>query len=81
MYSWKLTPSDRCPVGKRNDISLREKEKQIQQCLDKNIISYGGNYTVFELVEKYVKQKVNVNYSTLANYNFVANVIKKETFG
>ena len=29
VYSWKLTPSDRVPAGKRNDISLREKEKQI----------------------------------------------------
>ena len=34
VYSWKLTPSDTIPKGKRNDISLREKEKQIQKELD-----------------------------------------------
>ena len=31
VYSWKLTPADKVPAGKRNDISLREKEKQIQK--------------------------------------------------
>lgn len=27
VYSWKLTPTDRVPAGKRDDISLREKIK------------------------------------------------------
>lgn len=27
VYSWKLTPSDTMPRGKRNDLSLREKEQ------------------------------------------------------
>ena len=33
VYSWKLTPTDRVPAGKRDDISLREKIKQIQRIL------------------------------------------------
>lgn len=28
IYSWKLVPSDSAPKGKRDDISLREKEKR-----------------------------------------------------
>ena len=28
-YSWKLVPTDKTPAGKREDISLREKEKEI----------------------------------------------------
>lgn len=32
-YSWKLVPTDRIPAGKRPDISLREKIKQIQKDL------------------------------------------------
>jgi integrase len=81
VYSWKLTPSDRVPAGKRDDISLREKEKQIQKDLYSNITPDGGDYTVLELVEKYVSQKTGVRHNTRANYNFVINVIKKEDFG
>lgn len=81
VYSWKLTPADRVPTGKRNDISLREKEKQIQKEVNSNITPDGGNYTVLELVQKYLSQKTGVRHNTRSNYNFVVNVIKKEAFG
>lgn len=81
VYSWKLTPSDSVPKGKRNDLSLREKEKQIQKELDGNLVPNGGNLTVLELVEKYIAQKRGVRHNTKANYNFVINIIKKEAFG
>ena len=81
MYSWKLTPTDRVPAGKRDDISLREKIKQIQKDLNSNITPDGGNFTVLELVEKYISQKTGVRHNTRSNYNFVVNVIKKEAFG
>ena len=29
VYSWKLLPTDRTPPGKRDDLSLREKEDEI----------------------------------------------------
>lgn len=81
VYSWKLTPADRIPAGKRDDISLREKIKQIQKDLNSNITPDGGNFTVLELVEKYISQKTGVRHNTRSNYNFVVNVIKKEAFG
>ena len=81
VYSWKLTPTDRVPAGKRDDISLREKIKQIQKDLNSNITPDGGNFTVLELVEKYISQKTGVRHNTRSNYNFVVNVIKKEDFG
>ena len=81
VYSWKLTPTDRVPAGKRDDISLREKIKQIQKDLNSNITPDGGNFTVLELVEKYISQKTGVRHSTRSNYKFVVNVIKKEAFG
>lgn len=81
VYSWKLTPTDRVPAGKRDDISLREKIKQIQKDLNSNITPDGGNFTVLELVEKYISQKTGVRHNTKSNYNFVVNVIKKEAFG
>lgn len=81
VYSWKLTESDVIPKGRRKDISLREKEKQIQKALDDYIMPNGGNTTVLELVEKYVSQQQGVKHNTKANYNFVINIIKKEDFG
>lgn len=81
VYSWKLTPSDTIPKGKKNDLSLREKEKQIQKELDSELIPNGGNLTVLELVEKYIRQKRGVRHNTMANYKFVINIVKKEAFG
>ena len=31
VYAWKLVATDKTPAGKRDDISLREKEKEIQK--------------------------------------------------
>lgn len=33
VYSWKLEPTDRVPARKRDRMSLREKEKEIQKNL------------------------------------------------
>lgn len=33
VYAWKLTAMDRTPAGKREDISLREKEKRYEKTL------------------------------------------------
>jgi site-specific recombinase XerD len=81
VYSWRLTESDPYLKDKRKDISLREKEKQIQKDLDKGIAANGGGLTVLKLVEKYISQKRGVKHNTQANYNFVINIIKKESFG
>ena len=82
VYSWKLTPADRVPSGKRDDISLREKIKQIQKDLNSNITPDGGNFTVLELVQKYIRHKeLESAITRRSNYNFVVNVIKKEAFG
>lgn len=81
VYSWKLIPSDKTPSGKRKDLSLREKEKQIISDLNSGIVHYCVNMTVLELVEKYTSQKTGVRHNTQANYNFVINIIKKEEFG
>lgn len=81
VYSWKLTESDTVPNGKRDDLSLREKEKQIQRNLSDNIMADGGKLTVLDLVQKYVDQKSGVRHNTQANYNFIINIIKKEKFG
>ena len=81
VYSWRLDKNDRAPAGKPQDLSLREKERQIQQDLFNQIVPNGGNLTVLELVQKYLSLKVNVRHNTQANYNFVVGILKKEAFG
>lgn len=80
VYSWRLTEADSVPKGKRGDIPLREKERQIQLDLNRGI-ACAGDLTVLELVEMYVAQKRGVRHNTRANYNFVLNIIRKEEFG
>lgn len=81
IYSWRLTEADTPPKGKKKDIPLREKEKQIQRDLSNGIVSDGGNMTVLELVKRYISQKRGVTHNTEANYKFVINIIANETFG
>lgn len=81
VYSWKLEKTDKLPTGKRDDLSLREKEKLIQKDIDDQIVPRGGEMAVEELVRKYLMQKTGVRHNTEANYNFVLNIIKKEEFG
>lgn len=81
VYSWKLAPSDTMLRGKRNDLSLREKEHLIQKELNSNLVPGGGEMTVLELVQRYLGQKRGVRHNTQANYNFVVNILKKEAFG
>ena len=54
VYSWRLTESDPYPKGKRKDISLREKEKEVEKALRNAVATNGGNMTVLELVQKYI---------------------------
>ena len=81
VYSWKLETTDKTPQGKRDDISLREKEKLILKDIDDVSVPRGGEMTVLELVRKYLLQKTGVRHNTEADYNFVVNIIKKEDFG
>lgn len=81
VYSWRLDKNDPTPKGKKREPSLREKEKQIQADLFDHIVTRGGNYTVVELVEKYVSLKTGVSHNTRAGYKTVINMLKKESFG
>ena len=81
VYSWRLDKNDRTPAGKKRELSLREKEKQVEHDLFDHIIANGGKLTVLELVEKYISLKTGVRHNTEANYKFVTNIIAKEDFG
>ena len=75
VYSWKLEKNDKLPAGKRDDLSLREKEREIQSKLNEYLLPRGGEMTVLELVQRYISLKTGVRHNTQANYNFVINII------
>ena len=81
IYSWRLDHNYPFPQDKRKDLSLREKEKQIEQDMFNQIVSNGGNYTVLSLVEKYVSLKTGVRRNTETGYKTVINLLKKDPFG
>ena len=81
VYSWRLDKNDPTPMGKKRELSLREKEKQIQADLFDHIVTRGGNYTVVELVEKYTSLKTGVGHNTKAGYKTVINILNREAFG
>lgn len=59
---------------------LREKERTIQRDMDDGIDYAAGEISVFELMERYIAQKLGVRYNTQVNYNFVRNLMRKEDF-
>ena len=78
IYSWRLTEADPVPHGCKMTASLREKEQKIMALALQGVI--GSDFTVLELVERYLSLKTGVKHNTMANYNFVVNLLKKEEF-
>lgn len=81
VYSWRLDKNDRTPAGRQRDLSLREKEKQIEADLFDQIVPQGGNMTVLDLARKYVSLKTGIRHNTEANYKFVIRILEQEEFG
>lgn len=74
VYSWKLVPTDRTPAGKRDSLSLREKEDEIE--LDRRDGIDGKSarkITLNDLFETYMRGKVNLKQSTRTNYLYMYN--------
>lgn len=82
IYAWKLVSTDKTPVGKKNDTSLREKEKIIKKDLEDNIDTYSAKSTVGDLVLQYLNGKVTLANSTIENYIHIWNKnIRNSTLG
>ncbi|MCF0168622.1 MAG: integrase DNA-binding domain-containing protein, partial [Bacteroidales bacterium] len=80
-YSWRLDKNDPVPRGKKKELSLREKEQQIAAELLERANMRVGNYTVLQLVEKYVSLKTGVRENTKAGYRTVIHLLQNDPFG
>lgn len=80
-YSWRLVRTDPVPAGKRECRPLRDMEDDLRIAKDHGLAYQAEGMTVYELAEKYVKQKRGVKHTTQAGYQTVLNILKKDEFG
>ena len=81
VYSWKLVPTDKIPAGKRPDLSLREKVKQIQQDIADGIDPIGKKMTVCQLYAKYIRQRGNVKRGTKKSRQQLMKLLSDDKLG
>lgn len=84
VYSWTLTANDKVPAGKnqRSGESLREKEAKIQKDLIEGINSSGGNMSLYDLMELYIKIRwKDVKATTQSGYRTQLNFMRNNAFG
>ncbi|KIR01685.1 hypothetical protein P261_00499 [Lachnospiraceae bacterium TWA4] len=70
-YSWRLTPTDKVPDGRRWSLSLRELETQVEKDMLNGISD--TNITLDEMFDKYIRQKMKLKDSTRYGYQVIYN--------
>ena len=81
LYSWKLEHYDTIPKGKRDCISLREQELALKNPKNPGLPAEVAGLTVYELANRYVKQRKNVRANTRSGYKTVLNFLSHDPFG
>lgn len=83
VYAWKLVKTDKTPSGKKEDLCLREKERNIEKDVEDQIRTYDAqNMTVYELILKYLDTKSSLANATIENYKHMTEKnIKESLFG
>ena len=81
VYSCKLLPTDRLPKGKRDDLSLREKERMIQRDLFDGIDTKGSKMTLCQLYAKKIAQRPNVKKNTQQGRKYLMDALENDILG
>ena len=71
VYSWKLEKTDKTPPGKRDDLSLREKEKLILKDIDDE-----NQMQLVWIASSVMLEDAYNQYSSDANEDFVLNALE-----
>lgn len=82
--SYRLEMADQLPKGKRSSKSLREKEAEINACLENNIDVDGAKLTLLEVVDRYLNFLYNrkkLAHNTKVGYNVTVNTLKQYKLG
>lgn len=81
IYAWKLVETDKTPAGKRDDVSLREKEKELQKDFDDGIDTVGKKMTVCQLYAKVIRHRGNVRPNTKNGRKRLMNILEQDRLG
>ena len=81
VYAWKLVATDKTPAGKRDDKSLREKEKEIRKDLDDGIDTVGKKMTVCQLYAKQNSHKKNVKIGGQKSRDYLMGILQDDPLG
>ena len=81
IYAWKLVMTDKTPAGKRDDIALRDKIKELEKDLIDGIDTIGKKITVCQLYEKHISQKKNVKRGTKVGRKHLLDILKADKLG
>lgn len=83
VYSWKLLPSDKMPPEKKEDLSLREKEKEIELKLLQGVNYVGSQMTLNDMFDRYILTKKHkgkkLTQNTIINYTQMWNKHVKDS--
>lgn len=80
IYSWKLVPTDKLPAGRRPDLSLREKIKQIQKDVSDGIRT-DKRKTLNDIFDLWISLKINLKDNTKQNYIYMYQQFVSPDFG
>lgn len=82
IYSWRLVPTDKLPAGKRDSLSLREKEDAVAKDRKDGIDGKkAAGITLNDMFELYMAGKHELKQSTRTNYNYMYKHYVSESLG
>ena len=81
VYAWKLVATDKTPTGKRDDISLREKEAEINRDIADGIDTVGKKMTVCQLYAKQNSQRADVKRGTKKQREYLMGLLRDDPLG
>lgn len=82
VYSWRLVSTDKAPAGKRDGLSLQEKEEAIEKDSRDGIDGRkAAQVTLNEIFDLYMAGKHELKQSTRTNYNYMYKNYVSDSLG
>ena len=82
VYSWRLVSTDQGPDGKKDQIALRDMEKEIRRDIDDGISTAdAGRTTVNDLFDSFMALRTDLKTTTRRNYICLYNKHIRNTIG
>lgn len=81
VYSWRLTTTDKTPVGKKDTVALRDQEKEIAKDLELEIDIDGALTTINEAFQQMMDIRQDLKPTTRKNYKLIYDTMIRDYVG